>query len=305
MTYNFCWKNPEQGVLGCGNEPWATPEFLSAVQQIHNLEAGLLLCYKGEEVVASLPLFVRSLWGKQYLVQPVTAYYQPLQFFHVQSHSTRRHLDELRISEALGQYLKSRYHQVGFKLAPQNLDARGFIWSGMKAKPLYTYILEFETKFEPLKDEKKKLELAQLRGYEFSSGFCLDKFMALYSRMNERKEQKSSLSLKKLEHFFHLLHQAGLLQQRNVIYQGETVSADLFMGLGSGTAYMLLRASQAEEMKYGVSTWHTARLIDELMQQYDRVDFCGANVPEVARFKAAMGMHLAVFFQIGFRKSLI
>ncbi|MCD8479056.1 MAG: hypothetical protein LRZ88_01740 [Candidatus Cloacimonetes bacterium] len=51
-------------------------------------------------------------------------------------------------------------------------------------------------------------------------------------------------------------------------------------------------------MKQGAATYHSAKLIDQLPPHCQGLDYCGANVPEVARFKAALGLKLKAFYSL-------
>jgi hypothetical protein len=306
MGFEIRLEEPANNRDRANREPWSDPGFLDVVARTHDLQAWLLTCYKGEELVASLPLYERSRFGIKYLVEPVTAYYQPLQFFlPVEQQQSRRHLDELRVMEAMAAFLKDKYRRLHIKLHPGTLDTRAFIWAGMRATPFYTFIHKRGDNLDPVKDEQRNLKLAGDRGYSYSNAFVPEAFFALFRRMHERKERRFSLSLDKMQAFCSSLHNLGLMHQSNVLLDDKIVSADLFLGKGSGTAYLLHRASSPEEMPMGVSAWHSSRLLEELTKDYELVDFCGANVREVARFKAALGLQLAVFFQIEYGSKII
>ena len=287
------------------SEPWSEAGFLDLVARTHGLKAWLLTCHKGEELVATLPLYERNRMGIKYLMEPVTAYYQPLQFFHQVQQQSRRNLSELRIMEAIAAFLKKEYRRAHIKFTPDTLDTRAFLWAGMRVKPYYTFIHRRGDALDPVRDKQRNLKLAEQRGYSYNDSFEPAVFLKLFNLLHERKERKLSLSLDKMEAFCRSLHSLGLLHQRNVLLEDRIVSAYLFLGSGTGTAYLLYLASNPEEMTMGVSSWHTLRLLEDLTGQYDKVDFCGANIRDVARFKAALGLRLAVFFQIEYGSKII
>lgn len=170
--------------------------------------------------------------------------------------------------------------------------------SGFKAKPLYTYVWPTGVEPQPLNDERKRLKLAESRGYTHDEVYDPDCFVRLYKAMNERKGQDPGISLAKLTDFFGSLHAQGLLVPKNIRLGTEVVSVDYVLGNGTGTGYAVIKASKEEEMAYGVSGLHTMIILDSFKDRYTEIDFCGANVPDVARFKAAMGLSLKLFFQV-------
>jgi len=305
MEFEIRLEEPANIREGVNREPWSEPGFLKSVALTHNLKAWLLTCHKGEELVATLPLYERSRMGIKYLVEPVTAYYQPLEFFNASGHEPSRLLRELSIMEAIAGYLKKSYRRLRIKLYPANSDVRGFLWSGMNARPYYTFVHRRGDTLDPIRNEKRKLKSAWEIPYQFDGQFNLEAFLALYHQMHKRKERKLSLPQDKMESFCRALHEQGILHQHNVSLENEIVSSEIYLGKGEGTAYALYRASKPEEMAKGVSSWHTARALDELLKVYEKVDMCGANIADVARFKAALGLKLAVFYQIEYGSKII
>lgn len=278
---------------------WSDPRLMTAVAGALDLEPKLILCYKGEELLASLPIYEKSRLGIKYLVHPSLSYYQALDFYFPDNvPAARRGLDELGISKEMAVYLKGKYRKTGINLAPQNQDVRGFVWSGFRAKPLYTYTWNTSDTPQALTDERKKLKVAESRGYTHDESFEPESFMKLYREMNLRKKQNPGISMARIQDFFVSLHKQGLLIQKNLRLDGEIVSANYTLGNGKGTGYTVIRASKEQEMAYGVSSLHTMILLESLGDRYSEIDFCGANVADVARFKAAMGLSLKIFFHI-------
>ncbi|HNZ07528.1 MAG: GNAT family N-acetyltransferase [Candidatus Cloacimonetes bacterium] len=278
---------------------WSHPVVMTEAARLQDLEPRLLVARKGQFRAAELPLYERRRLGSVTLQTASGSYYQGLRCWHQQeSPAPRRLLDELQISSAIAVWLKDRYRRLLFNLSPENTDVRGFTWNLLKATPLYTFIQDLSLDIHPLRDEREKLRRADERGYSFECRLDVDAFLELSDAMFERKGHHAYTRADKMKDYITSLHQAGLLEQYNVCLDKRVVSANILLSGSDDLAYTVLRASHRDEMRNGVSLWHTSQLLQSLKGRYQKLDLCGANVPEVARFKAAMGLSLVAFYRI-------
>ncbi|HOH96977.1 MAG TPA: hypothetical protein PL188_01575 [Candidatus Cloacimonadota bacterium] len=278
---------------------WHNPLFMKEVARLHNLAAYQLICRKGQEVVAVLPLYEKSFLSYRTLVKPVSSYYQAICFkFEEESSEARRLLDTLSITSDIARFLDSKYKKLQITLSPENLDTRGFLWNSLNARPLYTFRQVVSEPLNPLRDEREKLKKAEQEGYHFGEEYVPKRFFELQKALDGKKNRALGVSYKGLTGLFNALHQAGLVRQFN-LYQGKTiVSSNILLHDGGDVAFSILRATDAEALKKGASSYHSMCLIKAMSDSCRILDFCGANVPDVARFKAALGMELTAFFQI-------
>lgn len=287
---------------GLASQPplWVHPDFLAAVADLHQAEAYQLVCRKGEQLVAVLPVFEKKNLGLRRMISPVSAYYQGLWFNWEEGRDANRNLlDELHICTVISDYLLKRYQRIQLNLAPHNYDVRGFTWSGLKALPLYTFVQDLAEPSDPLKDERKKLRLAQKQGYELEERFAPEEFIRLLRDLHTRKHQHFGVPYPELQNWMKQLHEKGLLTQFNLMQAQEIASSNIVLkSSSSGIAYTILRSTRPDDLKTGASTLHSQLLTAKLKPGFAYLDFCGANNPEVARFKAAMGFQLKVFFQL-------
>lgn len=300
--FDLSLREPSREDLGWPLPLWADPAFMAAVARLHGVEAWHLLCHKGDQLTGLLPLFEKTSFGLRRAVSPVSAYYQGLWFNWEGGRDPNRNLlDELHVSAEVAKFLRGRYKRVSFNLTPRNPDVRGFTWAGLKAEPLYTFIHRLSEPFCLLKDERKKLRLAEGQNYGFSERFDPDSFIGLLKGMYERKQHRFGVSYPALRGWLEELNGKGLLTQFNLTHKQETVSSNIVLKDASDrTAYTIMRGTRADDLKTGASTLHSKLLVEKLAAggEFDQLDFCGANNPEVARFKAAMGFRLALFFRI-------
>ena len=298
--YDLLLREPSAEGLSPSIPVWIHPDFMQVVASLHGAKCWQLLCYKGEQLVAALPVFEKRSLGLSRLISPQSAYYQGMWFWWEEGRDPNRNLlDELRVTGEVAEYLKRRYRRLQFNLAPHNKDVRGFIWSGLKAKPLYTFVHDLKQPFSLLKDERKKLRLAEEQNYTWEERFDPQQFIDLLKGLYARKGKQFEIGYPELEQWLRLLHQKRLLSQFNLVKGGEIVSSNIVLGgEAEDCAYTIMRSTREEDLRLGASTLHSKMLVETLADRYRSLDFCGANNPEVARFKAAMGFQLKVFYQV-------
>ncbi len=297
--YNIIARFPsKEGLSFC--PLWINPDFMLAVQNLHNCEAKQLVCYKGDEIKAVMPLYEKKKLGISYLICPMSAYYQGLWFYNLgKKGENRRLLDELNISSDIAIWLKTHYKKMQFKLMPENYDVRGFTWKNYKAKPLYTFTYDFQEPLKLLYDEKRKLSKASIYNYQLDEQFLPEEFINLLKILYQRLNKDLGLSYSAFQKWMEDLYQHQFLYQFNLRREGKVVSSNLVLGeKEDDRAYSMMLSTLPEEMKNGASVVHYLTFIESLRGRFDKIDFCGGNNPDVARFKAAMGFKLELFFII-------
>ncbi len=279
---------------------WIDPRFMLAVAELHQIEALQLLCHKGEQLVAALPLYEKKSLGLRRLICPMSAYYHGLWFFWEPGREANRNLlDELRVATEVAQFLRSRYKRLQLNLAPHNRDVRGFTWQGLKAVPYYTFTHSSEAELRVLKDERKKLKAAREHDYRLVEAYLPEEFITLLKDLYARKQKSLGVSYPRFKTWMEALHREELLAQFNLMEDGRIVSTNLIVGgANDSTGYSIMRSTIPQDLKSGASALHSLLLAEQLKQRFAKLDFCGANYPEVARFKAALGFKLELFFRI-------
>jgi hypothetical protein len=278
---------------------WHNPDFMSAVARLHQVDAYQVQVFKGEELIALLPVYERRKLGIKALVTPTASYYQGISYaFESNINPARRVLDTVAITSDIAEFLSSRYRRINLKLTPQNYDVRGFSWGGYRAKPLYTFREYLDQELSPMADERKKLRMAKGAGMYLGEDFDAESFIRLQRDLEKRKSFNKGVSYPALMDFYRELHEHGLLRQFNIYYKNEIVSANIILSDGGELAYTIILATQEDAMKLGAATLHSVELSRHLPSTTKILDFCGANIREVARFKAALGLDLRVYYHI-------
>lgn len=278
---------------------WSMPDFMNAVAKLHKAEAYHLQCYKGEQLIAVLPVYTKKVLGFEAIINPTSSYYQGLNIWlETSTYPQRTLLDCLQITSAIANFLHKRYRKMSFNLSPDTVDIRGFTWEGLRALPFYTYVHDYSAPLKPLYSEHKNINKAIKHGYSFGQETNLEEFIRLLMAMNGRKKRENGVSYTGLATLLDQLIALGYARQYNMYLDGKIVSSEIIYKGYSGTAYTIYRATSLDEMKHGVSSLHTTSIITELANEISELDFCGANIPDVARFKASFGLRLKVYYRI-------
>ncbi|MCB5271960.1 MAG: hypothetical protein LHW56_08960 [Candidatus Cloacimonetes bacterium] len=278
---------------------WHDPEFMAALADMHGVRALQLQVYKGEELLAILPLYERRKLGFKALVAPSGTYYQGISFaFEEGSNPSRVILDTTAICVKIAGFLAKKYKRINFRLNPDNTDVRGFTWAGYKAVPLYTFRQFIGSELCILADQRKNMRVAEELGMELLEDFNLDAFFNLQKDLEDRKQHHLGISHSRMRAFFTRMHEQGLLKQFNIYQGSEVVSSNILFTDNGEVAYTVNLATSPEAMRQGAAVYHSLALAEHLPENTKILDFCGANIKEVARFKAALGLDLQSFYHI-------
>jgi hypothetical protein len=297
--FDFQIRAFSEGAIIPAKPLWLRSELMAATAELDQAEAGYLCCYKGDVLKAVMPVYEKKRLGLRRLVAPLGSYYQGIWTQDKPAAAVSRELlNNLNLCAELAKYLKARYQRLRVNLHPHNADVRGFTWNGIKAVPLYTFVHDLSQPVSLLKDEKVKLKHALEQDYRFGERFEPEPFIARLKQLYERKHHTSGLNFHRLQRWMEALFAAGLLRQFNLTREGGIASSNILLCADRDIAYSVMRTTAPEDLGRGASALHTLKLAEALKGEVGSIDFCGANQPEVARFKAAFGFELKIFFQL-------
>ncbi len=302
MTLSIRLIDPNQSPHSSVHLPiWANPIWMNGLAAVHNCNPYHLLCYQNDHVVALMPIYEKSLLGFSKCYSPVLSFYQPIcYFFDAPKSPNRALLNKLDIKSEIALFLKKRYRRLSVNLHLDNYDMRGFTWNKVSAKPLYTFLQDLSQDMEIFKEQKSHLRKALQCDYTSGFGFDPDRFIELTYGMYSRKHHPFPIPAESFKKFMIVQESHGNIKQFNVYQQEQIVSTNLLLCDSTDTAYSIMRASEVNDLKSGISVLHSHLLVEQLKGQYRFLDFCGANSQGPARFKAAFGYELKVFFHVYF-----
>ncbi|MBM3120174.1 MAG: hypothetical protein FJ006_11640 [Chloroflexi bacterium] len=277
---------------------WFDARWMEGMREYFKFHPHILLCERAGNLAALLPVYEKRVLSHRRAVIPMLNFYQPLCHFDKSENPNRSLLNQLETTQAIAAWLRQYYRKVNLSLHPDNYDVRGFSWEGYKALPRYTMYYDTTTVATLFKDEKNALHRAQRQDYQFQRGFEPQRFTDLLYALYQRKKVDFPVAAPVLSGFLSAMHDSQVIRQYNVLKDGRIVSANIVI-TDRDRVYTWMRASEEDDLKTGVSVFHSVRLYDELSQEYALIDMCGANSASTARFKTGMGGKLKLFFHVG------
>ena len=276
---------------------WFDPRWMEGMAGHFGFKAQVLACWRGEQLTTLLPIYEKQVLTYRRAVIPMLNYYQPLCHMRTAEKPNRAMLNQLETTREIALRLKKYYRKVNLSLHPDNYDVRGFSWEGYNALPRYTMYYDPAQAAALFKDEKNALRRAERQGYRFVQQFDPQCFSDLLYAMYQRKKVDFPIAAPALEAYLTEMQAHQLIRQYNVTKDGQIVSANIVI-CDREVAYTWMRASDENELKTGVSVFHSVELYAELSKTFKVIDMCGANTASTARFKTGMGGQLRIFFHI-------
>lgn len=292
--------SPEQAInLNSDLPVWFNPKWMNPIAELYKITPKVLTCYKNDNPVAFLPYYEKSFLTLRKAFNPNVVYYSPLVYFIPErKNSNRELLLKYEISKLMGVTIKNEYKRILLNISPDVYDIRGFKDAGLVAIPQYTFIKDLTNHDAFFPDEMTKLRKAQKLDYTYSVSFHPEQHLDLLYRMYSRKEHPFSIDRTALLILIKKLHKECLIEQYTITKQDRIVSSMINILDKQNSVYGWQVASEPEDMKNGVSVLMFWNVFQSLSEKFNTYDWCGANIKETSRLKAAMGAELKLFFQI-------
>lgn len=200
-------------------------------------------------------------------------------------------------------FSNNKYHKIQIKFSPELQDIRHLIWHGWKEKAQFTYrnnLTDEDKLFNnfsyAIKKQIKKAIRHQVKMVE-----CDDYqlFNYLFTKTFARQSEKSPISemfLKKLTNLS-INDDSGrlMLAQEN---DGQ-YSSGLIISWFNDKGYLLFGASHPK-LRTGGSTpflhWEVMKYLKK--RGIKTLDWCGANIPSIVKFKRQFNANLTPYFQV-------
>lgn len=300
MGYDIRLQKPEELDLDASKlQIWLNPLWMEAVATVHNIDYTWLVCWEHDNLMALMPIYIKRKLMQNKAYNPVLAYYSPIMYSLPETGFPNR--DLLRrheINIAIARFLKKTFTSVSLNLHPEVLDMRGFTWNGLSAGPLYTFV--HQTDREPLlfAEERNKHRVAQRQGYRLEQRFDPELFCDMLYDLYDLKNHDFGIKRDSLITFLNTVSEHGLIRQYNLVSDSGTVSSDIILCDQTDTCYALLRGTTEQARKLGASVMQNLESARAVASEYKVLDFLGANIAGPARFKAAFGYELKLFFRI-------
>ncbi len=261
------------------------PEYLNSIQAAFGIPLKYYLVQNDEITQAALAVFVKN--GKIILPEHFT--YTPL---WLAEHLSER--KKIALIKEVISHLKSIYSKIVFKLSPDIIDIRAFIWEGFEIENRYTYIKDGAT--APHKSITRNLNLADLKNFAChateASIISIKKNIEILESLNFSKMQ-----IYQIKTFLNKLSQTGLLFAVT-LYESENCIASNLVLLDKieKKGYLLFASPVSRSKKFAHTFLYQETINWLLVNNYAELDFCGANFEGIANFKSFFNPKLKPYY---------
>ncbi len=281
------------------------PDFLSLLNEYFKLEAKYLTVRNltNNQLLAITGSFEKKILGIPSIINPRIVYYQPIETFLPQrKYPNENQLQKLEIYQKISEYYHKYYFKISKNLSPLTSDIRGFLWSGLSSKTLYTYTFDLENYSidNYFKRQRASLRKAERLPYTFSQHTDIPSYLKLLQGTKQRQDWNFDIDEKVLHDFLTKLTDLMYVKQFNILDSQQRIVSTMFCILDykNKIAYAWLASTDLKELSNGLSTLIIHQICLYLKSDFKIFDLCGANTDSIARFKASLGADLKVFYRI-------
>ncbi len=290
---NFALVSSENHITP-GGDPFSNPSLLRAFAKVSASKLYYIAAEEDDHQEAWMPVFIRKKAGIPMIVHPQLLPYIPVIFYRDRAIGS---LHEQEVYQGFSNIMKAHGKRLLINLPTHVTDVRGFQWSGIAATPRYTYRLPLKEDIKYQRLKYRDIKKAQVLNPEVREEFDFELFLRLkdetYRLQTKRFPYSDVIHLELLKN----LAETGCLKQYVLRIDREDISTQLVLE-GDREVFTWQGFTGREYLKSGMTTWFNDYLIRRYRETHESLDFCGANVPEIARYKSGFGGSLTVWYQL-------
>lgn len=254
----------------------------------------VILIKKGDQIVATLPYYIKRKWGMRLVVQPTLTQTNGLWI---------KYIKEMKSSKRIS-YEREIIYQVDRQLAKEGIDFFSqnfhysfvnwspFYWRGYKQTTRYTYVLEDLSDLDKIWDginKSTKKGISKVKGYNISETEDIDSFY----RLNKMVFEEQGLKIPYTFTFLKSLDKKCKLHNARKIWkisnkQEKTVNM-LYLIFDKQSSYLLMSGKDPNTKALNLNTilvWNSIKFSSKNNLRYD---FEGSMLEGVASFNNHFG----------------
>jgi Acetyltransferase (GNAT) domain len=279
---------------------YASPRYLETLAQHSGARFDLLGVWRGSDLVAGVPLFVRRYWGGVYVAPRLLLYYNGIVTASAASkYPSERTSRDIEIASALCDWFAaSPFHSVVLKNAPGVIDVRVFQQRGWIAEPSYTYVVplgDMANQWTIVEQNLRRLiKRCTDAAFAITADDDFDSFYQLHEATAERKGASLYLPAAAFKEYYAALKSAGLARLYHARTPDGTIAASQLVLLGPyAGAQTVSAATHPEHLRSGATAFLRWRVMELLASEgYRTNDLTDAALNPVTHFKAQFGGRL-------------
>jgi len=279
---------------------FCSPEFSNALAEATGQPYTLLACFRGDRLVAGVPLFESRRAGIAMVRQPLLVPHLGLILSgDVEAdHPRKREFNVLEACKALSEWLTKRYDLVSLSHHPSLTDVRPLLWQGFKEKACYTYRITLSELNEGMLHSSVRKQIAKARreNVQIVESDNLVDLLRMLEMSYGRRGRKVPFGQSYLETIFKRLAREGLAR---LFYakndEGEILSGRIVLE-SFNVVYDWVAGADPAYYESGATSFLLYTLIEESRKDHDVFDLMGANTPSVAVFKSNFGGQITPYY---------
>lgn len=197
--------------------------------------------------------------------------------------------------------LKSRFKSVGIKFNVDILDVRPYKWAGFNVDVRYTYIKNTsEPSHYSIEKNLKRVSKTDIEvRVNAPNTVAIDLNVDFLKTLGYTLIQKNCYS-----NFLHLLSKNNLLLNFEVYKSQNQIGSSLvLLDIKNFKAFTLISNPISHTFKYAHTLLYQTRINWLKENNYNEVDFCGANVESISNFKSFFNPTLKPYYVVRYKKS--
>lgn len=276
--------------------PFSGVAYAESVAQHLGFPFKILVTEDKGKIQAGILLFEKKKLGISMAVTPPMTPYSGIILSTAASQTTifaKNHFPSQLVSEIGKLYAKSSLVQY-----PYLQDSRFFQWNNWLVQPKYTYWQTpstFEEIYNRLPQDRRYDVRRAAKSYEFKPFEPAQTMAKLVEQSYKRQQKSVPISTQTLTDFLADLKDKKLVNFYGISLKGEeNFQAAVAVVQEKATAYHFLAGSAVKNANLFLNMC----ILDQMHKMGIEVyDFCGANIPSIAKFKALTQPNLAPYFQ--------
>jgi lipid II:glycine glycyltransferase (peptidoglycan interpeptide bridge formation enzyme) len=232
----------------------------------------------------------------------------PYQGFLLPGTTTSKISDQMSkehgVLKSLADFTKKRYSQVELNNAPNLTDLRPFILNKWESNPRYTYYLDISsvTSLWSKFDGSVRRTIKKAQKQDFHVGVMNYRTSEIYSLLDmtfTKNGGKNPIP----ENLVKGILESEILKKNRVCIGARSKEGNLISAIiclwDEKMAYYLIATTNPEFLSTGINSlliWELAGFLQSM--NIKKLDFIGANIPGIARFKECFNPELITFYSL-------
>ena len=277
----------EQATIFCSRE--FSQALFAATDQAYRF----LVCFRGDSVVAGLPVFRVNRGGIRLAQQPPLV---PHLGLLLPGSATGAHVRtvEFNVEQAVGalsKWLAGRFDYVSLSHHPSLIDVRPFTWQSYRAQTCYTYRIDLAGfSMESVHSSvRKQVAKGEKEGLRAEPSEDLRPLQKLVSMSYERHGRKAPFGETYLATLFRELSRTGNATLWYARDRRERILSGRVLLKSGDVIYDWVAGADPSHYESGATPFLLYHLINRFKEGHRVFDLMGANTPTIAVFKSNFG----------------